>query len=382
MARAPKVLTVQDFMQTDPVTVTPDTPVSEILGLMRSKDIHEVPVVDGKTVTGLVTMAGIAKRGTLPPHTKARGLVSSLATLTPDADIRVAAGLLLSTGTRALPVLDRKALAGVLSRTDLVRAFLDFDDLASREVHAVMTPNPKAISENATVAEARQAMAALQERSIPVVDAEGHLAGVVGLKDLIALFTRQGPDKVGDLRGEKKTMKVEVQGLMHSPAVTLPPEATLGEAARKMLDHDISSVIIADGHTPVGIVTKLDLIELLASTRKEDGILVQITGLDEQADVYDAVYESVQKSMSRLADIARPRLLNLHVVQHKADGDNSKWSIRARLTTEHGLYYQNHFDWELMTALAGLLEGLETRIKDDKDRRVSDRRRRPAHTTR
>jgi len=177
-------------------------------------------------------------------------------------------------------------------------------------------------------------------------------------------------------------MRIEVKGMMHAPAVTLPPEATLGEAARKMLDHDISSVIVADGHTPVGIVTKLDLVELLASTREEEGMLVQITGLDEQADVYEAVYESVHKSMKRLADIVRPRLLNLHIVQHKSDGDNSKWSIRARLTTEHGLYYQNHYDWELMSALAGLLEGLETRIKDDKDRRVSDRRRQRPHTTR
>ena len=86
--------------------------------------------------------------------------------------------------------------------------------------------------------------------------------------------------------------------------------------------------------------------------------------------------------MKRLAGIVTPRLLNLHIVQHQSDGDNSKWSIRARLQTDRGMYYQNHHDWELMPALAGILEAFETRIKDEKDRRVSDRRRRPSSASR
>ena len=371
-----RVLSVRDFMTTQLVTAGPETPVSEILGLMRSHDIHEVPIVDRGALTGVVTLRSVMRRGNLSPAMKAATLATSLPKLAPEDDVRAAAGLVVSTGVRGAPVVEKKKLVGILTRTDLLRAFLQDGTLTTQEVRAVMTPNPQTVREDETITEARKAMASLEERSLPVVDARGRVSGVIGLKDLRELFARNTERGApGNPRGEREDIRVEVKGIMRYPPVTAPPETTLKEAADLMLEHGISSVIVTEEGRPVGIVTKGDLVGLLASTREEDHILVQITGLDEQADVYDAIYDAVQKSMKRLAAIVAPRHLNLHVVQHQAGGDNAKYSLRARLQTDRGLYYQNHHDWDLHAALAGTLQGLEDRIKEEKDRRVSGRRR-------
>lgn len=52
-----------------------------------------------------------------------------------------------------------------------------------------------------------------------------------------------------------------VRDLMSAPAVTAPPDATLAEVARRMLDEHVGSVVIVDPRdpdVPAGIVTETD----------------------------------------------------------------------------------------------------------------------------
>ena len=136
-----------------------------------------------------------------------------------------------------------------------------------------------------------------------------------------------------------------------------------------------STIIVQEDEEPVGIITTADLIELAARFREREGLLVQISGLEEQPDVYDAMYDIIQKAMRRISSLVTPRLLNLHIVQYKADGDKSKWSLRARFATDRRMYHLKHFDWDLFKALDGMLDQLEARIKDQKDLRITERKR-------
>jgi CBS domain-containing protein len=50
-----------------------------------------------------------------------------------------------------------------------------------------------------------------------------------------------------------------VKGVMSAPVIHVAPNATVGQALRTMIDHDIGSVIIAEGESVVGIFTERDL---------------------------------------------------------------------------------------------------------------------------
>ena len=53
--------TVNQAMIKDPVTISADTPVSEIASLMVEKHFHTLPVVDGKKLIGIIGKEDILK---------------------------------------------------------------------------------------------------------------------------------------------------------------------------------------------------------------------------------------------------------------------------------------------------------------------------------
>jgi len=54
-------ITVADAMTEDPVTVEPDTPISEVAALMTGKNFHSLPVVENGKIVGIVGMADVLK---------------------------------------------------------------------------------------------------------------------------------------------------------------------------------------------------------------------------------------------------------------------------------------------------------------------------------
>ncbi len=368
-------LKVRDFMSRDVVTGTPDEPLSEILGRMRSKEIHEVPIVEKKKLVGIVSMGAIARHKSIQPSTKASHVMIAPPEIAPDLDLPAACELFLSSGHRTLPVAEKGKLVGILSRTDVVRALADCVEIESMTVREVMTPQPQCVNANETVAQARTVMVGLGERAVPVVDGERRLIGVVGLKDLTDVFARpQDAEKRRGGGGEKDPVKVLVKSIMRSP-VTVKPDANLKQGLVVMSEKRISSLVVVENDEPVGIITSADLVELAARFREREGLFVQISGLEEQPDVYDQIYDMIQKAMRRISNLVTPRLLNLHIVQYKAEGDKSKWSLRARFATDHRMYHLKHFDWDLFKALDGMLDQLEARVKEQKDLRITERKR-------
>lgn len=367
-------LKVRDFMSRDVVTGTPDEPVSEILGKMKANDIHEVPILDKKKLVGIVSMAAIARRRELAPTAKAAHLVHAAPDLSPDLDMPAAAEKMLSSGNRSLPVVEKGKLVGILSRTDVARALAQSEEVQGIRVSDIMTPNPQCVNGSDTIAQSRTVMAALGERAVPVIDAKKRLVGVVGLKDLADLFAKpKSKAQFGELSGEKEAIRVRVSSIMRPP-ITVSPDATLPTALDLMTKNRISTILIAKDWEPLGIITSADLLEHAARYREREGILVQISGLEEQPDVYDQLYHIIEKAMRRISGLVTPRVLNMHVHQYKSDGDRSKWSLRVRFATNHEMYYFNHFDWDLFKALDGLLDQLEARIKKEKDRRLAERK--------
>jgi len=370
-------LRVRDVMTSDPVTIAPDETLGDALGKMKKFEVHELPVLRGKVLAGIVTMSGIMRRRALPPTTKVETILQPAPEITPDDDLPTVAERMLQAGFRAMPVIERKRLIGIVSRTDLARSIATLEEFKDVAVRDVMTPTPQTVSEDNTLEHAIRTMQSLGERSIPIVDRNRHLVGVVGLRDLQDVFARpKERSQAGTLTGEKVRLELEVKSVMRTPPVTVGPAATVAQAAQLMLKNDISSVIVVDKDEPVGIVTKLDLVELVAGLKEREELLVQISGLeDEQPDVYESLYDVIRKAMRKIANIATPRSLTVHVQAYKAEGDRAKYSLHARFTTAHGMYYLRHFDWDLHQAMAGLMDLLEKQITREKDRRVTDRRR-------
>ncbi|HXZ78040.1 MAG TPA: CBS domain-containing protein [Streptosporangiaceae bacterium] len=157
-----------------------------------------------------------------------------------------------------------------------------------------MTTEAVAVAETASYKRLIEIMRQERISSVPVVDAAGHVSGVVSEADL--LLKEVGLDALTGLwatgrRGElAKAAGLTAADLMTQPALTIGPEESVGEAARRMHDYRVKHLPVVghDGEL-VGIVSRIDLLSVF--DRPDQDIRSEITeeilagrlGLDRQA---------------------------------------------------------------------------------------------------
>ncbi len=104
--------------------------------------------------------------------------------------------------------------------------------------------------------------------ALPVVDPGGRVIGVVSETDLLVKVERLLPATRGERsyrQRERRTrwMATLACHLMSRPAVTVGPDAGLGEAARLMHHHGLKRLpVVDDEGRPIGIVSRGDLLKV------------------------------------------------------------------------------------------------------------------------
>jgi acetoin utilization protein AcuB len=134
---------VRELMTGAPTTVHLDMPVLDARHLMLERRIRHLPVVnEANELAGIVTDRDI--RLNLPSQatslsvweinhllaqlTVAKVMTQSVITVGPDREARDAAQLMLDHTIGALPVVDGGRLIGIITETDLLRAFVKSAD--------------------------------------------------------------------------------------------------------------------------------------------------------------------------------------------------------------------------------------------------------------
>jgi acetoin utilization protein AcuB len=133
---------VSMWMTRDLVTIKPDTPITEAAFLMARKHIRRLPIVEQHANTthlvGIITATDILHA--YPPevnpfailsrdgdrvHVKASDIMSrSLQTVTPETPIEDAARIMQNRKISTLLVLQKDKLVGLITESDIFRAFL------------------------------------------------------------------------------------------------------------------------------------------------------------------------------------------------------------------------------------------------------------------
>lgn len=125
------------------------------------------------------------------------------------------------------------------------------------KVSQVMTPHPVTVSPGTAVRTARRLLAAHGITTLPVVDAQGRILGVVGEADLLDSGLK--PDIVDHL--------------MRRTTVLVHPETDLTEVSRILGRMRVKSLpVVDDADQVVGMVSRSDILRVLA---RDDDVLRQ-----------------------------------------------------------------------------------------------------------
>ena len=134
---------VREFMTTSLVTLEPESFMEEAILLEMRRKIRHIPIVDNGKLVGIVTDRDIKRAmpslltGTdretherVMKGTKVSQIMTkSPLTTSPDTPLKDAVKVLCDRKFGALPVVQGGAVVGILTETDLLRAFLKVLDL-------------------------------------------------------------------------------------------------------------------------------------------------------------------------------------------------------------------------------------------------------------
>jgi acetoin utilization protein AcuB len=125
-----------------------------------------------------------------------------------------------------------------------------------------MTRNPVTASPDMSVADASALMKREKVHRLPVLDKERKLVGIISEKDI--LYASPSPVSTLSIHEMAYLLsQLTVKKLMTRDVVTITKDTTVEEAARLMVDQDLSSLPVLEDGKLIGIISKSDLFKIL-----------------------------------------------------------------------------------------------------------------------
>jgi CBS domain-containing protein len=155
------MMTIRDVMTAPALTVRPDMPLKDVARLLIDSDVSGVPVVDEQgAVLGVVSEGDFLVKeqgpqalrhrrlarllgeseatqrqiGKLAARTAGEAMTAPAITMEPSRSIQDAAAVMTERRVNRLPVVESGRLIGIVTRADLVRAYLRTDEELVRTI--------------------------------------------------------------------------------------------------------------------------------------------------------------------------------------------------------------------------------------------------------
>jgi acetoin utilization protein AcuB len=139
---------IDSLMISDPITITEDASISEAIMIMKENSIRHLPVVAKENrLKGFVTLADL-KQGLMPSMVSdvslADLMIKDPIVVGPDDDIEIAARIIYQHKIGGMPVVKNNKLVGIITETDILRAFIDMMGLltARSRIELVIADEP------------------------------------------------------------------------------------------------------------------------------------------------------------------------------------------------------------------------------------------------
>ena len=366
-----KNMKVDDVMSNEYVSICEDDSLGDALGKMKETNIYELMVLKSGSkdiISGVLTYDVVMMRKKLSMETKVGNIMSPAPKISEVDSIVDVSEKLLAVESKTLPVTKKDRIVGVVSRRDIILAAAASMEIGGVDVQEIMTPEPRTVLETDKMLKAMHIMRELDEHFVPVVSKDEKVIGVVGSREMVSLHTPSKRETRGDRSGDSKPPEIMVSSIM-IPPVTIGPGLSVANAVDVMHKKNVPSVLIEEDGKLLGVLTESDVVELVLSTRDQEGVFVQISGLDHvDPDVYDGIYEMVGKYMRKVANFYQPQTLMIHSSQHNTTGGEAKYSVHMRLNTNKRMFFTKSSEWDIYIAVDKALEDMEKIARREKDK--------------
>ena len=279
-----------DIGDTRVVQIHPDDSIDQAIASLDEHGFRHLPVVDRGRILGMVSDRDLLTAvGMLPGSertastegparigaTRISQIMSSPAWTVPaDAPLEAAAELMLSEHIRAVPLVYKDRIAGIVTETDFLKCYLDDRPMARKsgwrleKVGDHMSRPVVTLMPTDAFLCAVRLMQSKQIRHLPIVEKD-KLVGIVSDRDMRSVLVTLKIDAEAQAEaGPGHHPEIVMRDIMTEDVITTNPPATLAETADTLVSRKFGALpVIADGRL-VGIITECDLLRLFVDACK------------------------------------------------------------------------------------------------------------------
>ena len=260
---------IKNLMSEDIITVDKDQNLSDALKLLRKNNVSRLPVTNNKELVGIISERDIAaklgssKYESMPASRLhiSSVMVKDVFTVPETMQLDEVAKLMLDNGIGSVPVMNDE------DKMSGIVSKADFVTLAvgiafeKVTVKEIMTKDLIVVSPTDRLVHARRQMIESHVGRVPVVD-DGKLVGMVTSKDLMRAFI-DFRKKVPEKYQKSQIKEVLVEDIMsHNPTVT-SKDVTISEVAKIMMETGYNGLPVVEGNDVIGIITQTDILRLI-----------------------------------------------------------------------------------------------------------------------
>ena len=257
---------VRDLMHPGILTCKPDATLGQVAVLLNQHHVHALLVADrAGRVLGIISdfdlLAGewlssdAESLATMRKLTASDLMSQPVDSVEEDVPLPEAVNQLIEKQISRLLVTKNGKPVGVISLSDFIASIAQQEKPRREMVGDVMSDAILVCRGKTPILSAARAMTSAGWRSVLVVDAKGKTLGVVSGQDLLP-FVKNGLDE-----------KLVVRDIMH-PALTIDINASLREAADKMIQNHYHRLVVIDQNDPeafpLGVISSFDIVARMA----------------------------------------------------------------------------------------------------------------------
>lgn len=243
-------LRVADYMTPNPISVGPEFPFQDAIGIMEDKGIGNLVVNEDHAVKGLFTereiLQYITSYGEIPEIPMKEVLLQAFTGISLNATLVSAAKIMILEKARLLVFVNKK-LVGIITASDMLRGFRktginpSLDKVISTKIYQCKYDD--------SIIDATKIMDEKRIGSV-IVTKNGAHYGIFTERDLLV-----------NVLANEVDLKSKVGGYCSSPLITTKTGIGGNDAANLMAEKKIKRLVLTDKNKIVGIVTARDVVD-------------------------------------------------------------------------------------------------------------------------
>lgn len=239
---------VRDRMTAPAVTERPDISVTALAAVLRLRAISAVPITRDGELLGIVSTTDLLRA---PQVARARDIMTTpVVTVGADEPLDVAARRLVDARVHRLVAVERGRIAGVLSARDILL------EVKGRKVTAPLS------SAMSTPVETVEIGDTIDDAILRLTQANVHGLVVVDGSSPVGVFTHA--EALAARRLPDVLRRGPVEEIMSYETICLDASTPIYRAAAYAVSTNIRRVLVVDHRHLVGVVSLLDLVDVLA----------------------------------------------------------------------------------------------------------------------